>query len=205
MQPSVLFILTEIKETVRFLERRSYNSCKDIIRKKITPAATNNLTTPRVRSWETATMSSAPVPNNALPPGDSGGRATDRIVVYRHSHLFYWWPVWLLGFIFAGVTWWDDSHLAFVPANTKAVQNREVEVERDGKMVKEARDILILDRNQKHDTLKNEEGKHEIVQPRILTTRYHSLGSIYTIVLLLVIVITNVSIRGLWAVFVIVA
>ena len=52
------------------------------------------------------------------PPGDSGSRSTDRIVVYRHSHLFYWWPIWVLGFLFAGITRFDDKHLAIVPANT---------------------------------------------------------------------------------------
>jgi hypothetical protein len=29
----------------------------------------------------------------------------DQIVVYGHSNLFYWWPVWLVAFVLAGATW----------------------------------------------------------------------------------------------------
>jgi hypothetical protein len=32
-------------------------------------------------------------------------KADDQIVVYGHSSLFYWWPVWLASFILAGVTY----------------------------------------------------------------------------------------------------
>ncbi len=150
-------------------------------------------------------MSSAsPNPVPAPPPGDTGARSTDKIVVFRHSHLFYWWPVWLLGFIFAAITWWSDHHLAVVPANTMAADNREVEVEVNGKRVKENRNVLILDKDKKHRTHKNDDGKDEITQPIVLMTPNRAIGSIYAIVLLLVIVITNVSIRGLWAVLVIV-
>jgi hypothetical protein len=149
-------------------------------------------------------MSSAPVsqPTPAQPTGDTGARATDRIVIFRHSHLFYWWPVWALGFIFAAITWWDGDRLAFVPPNTHAVDDIEVEVERDGKKVKETRSILILEKGKKHHTHRTDDDKHEITQPIIRAAHYRSLGSVYAIVLLIVIVITNVSIRGLWAVFI---
>src|SRR5688572_30606514 len=38
--------------------------------------------------------------------------------VYHHSSLFYWWPVWLFGFLFAAVTWFGDTHMAIVPRGT---------------------------------------------------------------------------------------
>jgi hypothetical protein len=155
-------------------------------------------------------MSSAPVPPSTpsrrltepAPPGDTGARATDKIVVYRHSHLFYWWPVWALGFLFAAVTYFDDMHLAIVPAYTDAVENMVVIVNGE----KKVRHVLILDEAQKgHWKHKTEEGKEEIVQPTIFITHYKTVGSIYVIVLLLVITITNVTVRGLWTVFVLVS
>ena len=37
------------------------------------------------------------------------------IVIISHSNLFYWWPVWLAGFILAGVTYFAEQHVAWVP------------------------------------------------------------------------------------------
>lgn len=146
-------------------------------------------------------MSSSPAPSP--PPGETGARATDRIIVYRHSHLFYWWPVWLLGFVFAVITYFDNMHLALVPIHTEAAEKRKVDV--DGKGTMEERDVLILDKGRKLWTRRGEDGKPEIVQPTIFMPHFKALGSIYVIVLLLVISITNISIRGLWSVLVIVS
>src|SRR5262245_50232670 len=44
--------------------------------------------------------------------------------VYHHSSLFYWWPVWLFGFLFAGITWFGDTHMAIVPAKTVPLEKR---------------------------------------------------------------------------------
>jgi|SRR6516165_1546964 len=43
-----------------------------------------------------------------------------KIVVYSHSMLFYWWPVWFAGFIMALVSYMSDQRLAIVPAGTVA-------------------------------------------------------------------------------------
>ena len=71
-------------------------------------------------------MSSAPVPQNPQPT-DTGAKATDRIVVYANSNLFYWWPIWVLGYLFALITLIQDTHLAIVPSGTMAVENRKVQ------------------------------------------------------------------------------
>jgi hypothetical protein len=155
-------------------------------------------------------MSSAPVPpsppsrplSDSTPPGETGARATDKIVVYRHSHLFYWWPVWALGLVFAAVTYFDNKHLAIVPADTRARESVEVVI--DGK--KEVRHVLILDKEVKgHWKHKGDDANEEIVQPTIYITHYKTLGTVYVIVLLLVITITNISFRGLWTVVVMVS
>ena len=123
----------------------------------------------------------------------------DRVVVYRHSNLFYWWPVWVLGFVFAGVTYFDNQHLAVVPAGTEAVEKRLVDVDGNGTM--EERDVLILGKGKKHRKHKTAEGADETTQPSIHVTHWRELGSIYAVVLLIVIFITNVAVRGLWTVF----
>jgi hypothetical protein len=38
--------------------------------------------------------------------------AQQKIVVYSHSMLFYWWPVWMTGFIMALVSYMSDQRLA---------------------------------------------------------------------------------------------
>ena len=145
---------------------------------------------------------SAGMPKSAKPleqPHAVGSMATDKVTVYRHSNLFYWWPVWAIGAVFSIITLIDQKHLAFVPADTVAVEQREVDV--DGKGTREVRDVLILSQKRHHTTQKNDQGEAEPMQPTIFMTHYRWVGTLYVIVLLIVITITNISIRGLWTVF----
>src|SRR6516164_6487095 len=41
------------------------------------------------------------------------------ITVVSHTGLLYWWPVWLVGFILSGMTWFSGERLAIVPEGTK--------------------------------------------------------------------------------------
>jgi hypothetical protein len=149
-------------------------------------------------------MSSAPVPQSPpAPPKDAPTRATERVVVYRHSNLFYWWPIWALGYLFALITYFQDGHLAVVPAGTEAAADRKVQVDEKGTM--EVRDVLILKKDMKLPLYMDEEGDLWPVEPVIFISRSRALGSIFTVVLLIVITITSVSIRGLWTVFVFVS
>lgn len=149
-------------------------------------------------------MSSVPAPQS--PPtkaSETPSRAGERIVVYRHSNLFYWWPIWVLGYLFAFITYFQDGYLAIVPGGTVAVENREVDVDGKGKF--EKRNVLIFAKDRKHwEHLEKDGKKPEIVQPMIHMSRSKAFGSVFTIVLLVVIVITSVTIRGLWTVFMIV-
>jgi hypothetical protein len=121
--------------------------------------------------------------------------------VYHHSTLFYWWPVWLLGFLFAALTYFSDTHMGLVPAGTEAAKDRHVEIDDKGTMA--TRDVLILKDKAKLITRKVA-GAEESYQPTIYMNRHKWLGTVYTIVLLIVIVITSVTLRGLWSVFVLV-
>lgn len=150
-------------------------------------------------------MSSAPAPGK-LPPHqpDSGTKASDRIVVYAHSNLFYWWPIWCLGFLFAGITYAQDWRLAIVPAHSIAVEHRIVAV--DDKGVPEPRSVLILPKGAA--PLKRWDEEHQkqmVVHPVIYMSPTKSMGAIFVIVLLIVITITSVTFRGLWTVFILVS
>ena len=122
--------------------------------------------------------------------------------VYHHSNLFYWWPVWALGFVLSAITFFDDKRMAIVPDGTVAAEGRQVEVEL-GKPL-ETRDILILKPDKKLVTRKNALGDEEISQPSVYMARARGVGTLFIIVLLLVIVITNITLRGLWSFFVLV-
>jgi hypothetical protein len=43
--------------------------------------------------------------------------------VISHTGLFYWWPVWLVGFILAGLTYVEGTRLAVVPGDTRVSEN----------------------------------------------------------------------------------
>jgi hypothetical protein len=47
-----------------------------------------------------------------LAPAAAPLQATE-IRVYSHSPLFYWWPVWTLGFVLALLTYWQGESTAF--------------------------------------------------------------------------------------------
>jgi hypothetical protein len=121
--------------------------------------------------------------------------------VYHHSSLFYWWPVWLFGFLFAAITWFGDTHMAIVPAKTVPKEKLQVELE-PGKT--ETRDALILDGKEKLVTRKNADGQQEPFPATIYMARQKWMGTVFAIVLLIVIIITNITLRGLWSVFVLV-
>lgn len=128
-----------------------------------------------------------PVTSDVPPPAPAQGR---EIAIIGHSNLVYWWPVWLLGFLFAAVTYWDDQRAAIVPAGTVAERSRQV-AGVDG-----PRDVLILPAGK---SLQPEEGGAP-VQPHVRLSTNINVGGFFTLALLLVLLITNVSLRGIWSV-----
>jgi hypothetical protein len=57
-----------------------------------------------------------------MPPTEPAGPACEetRIKIVSHSDLFYWWPVWAVGFLMAALTYQHGHRVAFVPAGTVA-------------------------------------------------------------------------------------
>ena len=119
------------------------------------------------------------------------------ITVISHSTLFYWWPVWALGYILCIITWFSGERLAVVPGDTKAYHDVSIEGAGD---VEGPRDALVLPKGEKLQ----KDAKTASADPRLRMSSNKNLGVLYCFVLLLVIAITNFSLRGLWSVIVIV-
>jgi hypothetical protein len=116
--------------------------------------------------------------------------AQSSLTIIGHSNLFYWWPVWAVGFLLAFLTYLGGYYMAFVPAGTVAEKARQVQG------VDGPRDVLILPANRELP-LDDTAGVPE--QPRLSVARSNSLGALFVTVLLLVILITNVRLSGVWS------
>jgi hypothetical protein len=119
------------------------------------------------------------------------------IKIVSHSNLFYWWPVWAVGFVMALLTWFDGHFMAIVPEGTIAL--------RDATVIKEKtydhRDVLVAPEKMKLPPARADEPP---ITPHLRIAENTSYGVIYAVVLILLIVITNVPLRGMWSVMVIV-
>jgi hypothetical protein len=136
-----------------------------------------------------------------LPHGKPG-----EIVIISHSHLFYWWPVWLVGFIMAGLTWYQGTRMAIVPRGTEPEPKLQVPVRnaRGETIGTETREGYVFPKGKELPMRKNAEGKEEYVKADVRMAQSKDYGIVFIVFLLLVIFITNVPLRGLWSVFVIV-
>ena len=112
------------------------------------------------------------------------------IRIVAHSTLFYWWPVWVVGLLMAGLTWWEGHRLAIVPAGTQVVEGF------DG-----GREALVLPAGA-HLPVDPDTGKPR--EPTLRVASRSGYGVVFFAVLLLVVFITNVPIRGIWSVVVVV-
>jgi hypothetical protein len=130
------------------------------------------------------------VAQEKAPPGPR------EVKIVSHSMLFYWWPVWAVGFLMAGLTYLDGHRLAIVPPDTEAVEGCQVQG-----FAPPTRDALVLPPGKK---LPRDRDTKAPSQPTLHVAAHSGYGVIAAVVLLLVIFITNVPIRGLVSVVVIV-
>ena len=47
-------------------------------------------------------------PIEPIPVSITPDERPTEVVIISHSPLFYWWPVWVVGFLMAVLTWWQD-------------------------------------------------------------------------------------------------
>ena len=117
------------------------------------------------------------------------GARPREVRIVAHTMLFYWWPVWAVGLLLVGLTWLGGHRLAIVPAGTQVVEDF------DG-----GREALVLPAGA-HLPKDPDTGKPR--EPTLRVASRSGFGVVFIVVLLLVIFITNVPIRGLWSVIVI--
>ena len=132
-----------------------------------------------------STNPATPVPVTVVPDARPA-----EVVIISHSPLFYWWPVWAVGFVMAAWTFLQDQRVAFVPPGTVAERNVQVEGQQ-GK-----RDILIAPEGR---SLPAESDTEELKQPRMRMAISNGPGMIWFMTMMLVIIVTHVKMRGAWS------
>ena len=131
------------------------------------------------------------------------------IKIVSHSTLLYWWPVWAVGFIMAIITLASGTRMAVLPygtppephyarfaqgaSGTLEYKHQQQDQNATTKYEVKNQDVLIAPEDSKH-----------LEEPKLHMASSKNLGVFYALVLLLVITITNIPLRGLWSVMVIV-
>lgn len=145
-----------------------------------------------------ADPSAAPAPpSNAVPvynvpaPGTAADPKVDKVVVYGHSNLFYWWPVWAACFVLAGWTYLDGHQMAAVPRKSETVGQVMIEG------YSEPRDAIVAPPG-KHFALAP--GSNKPAQADMTVAGRNGPGVIFVLTLLVVAVVSTITLRGLLSV-----
>jgi hypothetical protein len=142
---------------------------------------------------------STPVPSS-IQPLSSGPSAQREIKLIAHSSLFYWWPVWAFGFFMAIWTAIENHRLAVVPPDAKIMLREDLQ---DGTRVYELR-TKYPPPKPTAQALRVEEEKLPVSAFTTRVSQHAWPGSVFVMVLLLTIMITNIPLRGLWSFLVII-
>lgn len=140
-------------------------------------------------------MSSVPTPPAPTklpvppPPPPPASALNQEIIIYGHTLLFYWWPVWFFGYVFAALTWWGDYRAAIIPPQSQ--YDKGV--------------ITVKDNKGAHELNKESHAINENGEFRERMSLSSSYGIMYVFILLLVILITTVPLRGVSSLVVILA
>jgi hypothetical protein len=126
------------------------------------------------------------------------------IVIVSHSSLFYWWPVWAVGYLLAVITAFTGERVALVPSDAQLYKSAtgfltwENKQGAEEKVPVDKRDVIApAPSKEKHAA-----APMNLTQVHVSTNK--NLGVLFVLVLLIVIFITNVPLRGLWSVIVII-
>jgi hypothetical protein len=161
----------------------------------------------------TATPPTAPPPAAPAP----GTSALTEIKIISHSNIFYWWPVWAVGLLMALLTFVEGRRMILVPGPMMGNIEEWVEVDRRLQVVSGPDDpntgrpptatregITLKKGHLLPDKFENPAAPPRAELPKLRTTASSSYGVVWATILLIVIVITNVPLRGLWSVVIIV-
>jgi hypothetical protein len=126
-----------------------------------------------------------------------------QITVVSHSTLFYWWPVWAIGFLLGLISQFSGYNMAVVPTDTKIVHGADVVGPTQEGVETRYKDREVLVLPEKTYLTQNPRDPNSPAQKSLHISKGSEFGVLFAIVLLLVIVITNVPLRGLWSFMVI--
>lgn len=128
-----------------------------------------------------------------LPHGTPPGHGPREIKLVSHSPIFYWWPIWVLGYVMAFITFMGGTRLAILPADSqvRALSGDD----------KHDRYELAVPKGKETKSLKGAvESTNDPTSGvgfKVRVSEKAWLGPVYCVVLLLTILITNVPLRGL--------
>ncbi len=114
------------------------------------------------------------------PPPTTAGSPSQEVIIYGHTTLFYWWPLWFFGYLFAILTWMGGDRAAIIPAQSQYDKGT----------------ITIKDNNGPRELNKEEHAINESGEFREHMSVHSTYGILYIFILLLVILITTVPLRG---------
>jgi hypothetical protein len=154
---------------------------------------------------------SVPTTTPSTPAAPPATPDRNEVVVVSHSNLFYWWPVWACGFLMALLTYIDGHLMTVVPRGTKASKQieeaRVTEKTKEGKdeKVVRGREGLVLPAEKRVARVDPKDPNSDARDPVIHMSHSRAYGVIFFTVLLVVIFITNVPLRGMWSVVIIIS
>jgi hypothetical protein len=137
-------------------------------------------------------------------PTPAATSANRQLTIVSHCTLFYWWPVWAVGFLLGILSLTSGWRMAVVPSDTHVQRNVEVPIiAKDGSEKPEKREVLILPKDTHVSTVDPSDPNSAPRDPWLHISKGKGFGVLFATVLLLVIVITNVPLRGMWSFMVI--
>ncbi len=110
--------------------------------------------------------------------GQSKRKVEESLIVYTYSPVFYWWPVWLVGFAFALATYFDSQHSVWTAGDAAAVEETRIESDSEAN-----------------------ESSEKPNQTQVRMSHHKVYGFIFAVVLLFVYLHSNVLWRGFRAYF----
>jgi hypothetical protein len=118
------------------------------------------------------------------------------IKLISHSPLFYWWPVWLICFVFALVTLLGDGHMAILPGKARVTPIADTKKYEfnfgDSKERKEGYTVL--------DAAVENSKPESYTEPfPMKVSESPALGVLFCVLLVITIMVTNIPLRGLWS------
>ena len=137
------------------------------------------------------------------------------LTIISHSNLYYWWPVWACGFVMAIITYFEGYVMAVVPAKDVAVavdgdvtiktHTQSDKGEQTNEVNREHQVVVYAPQagDPSHVGVPLKESK-EGEPPYLRVSPHKGLGVVFVFILLMVVFITNVPLRGMWSVLVIV-